>query len=196
MITKKRIIILTVIFVLTTTMLLLTACGGDDSTSNTPASSGEENSEQTPTPGGDESGGQTPTAVISYTFAIDTAAAPDRRRDAHGGWITIDEDILGAIANDQGFKVELAVYEADSDAALQAVISGQANGLIGDMSITDERRDAFDFSQPYYEAESGSSYVLAVAKGQNAELLQMFDAGLNNIKANGKYQDVLGKYKK
>lgn len=44
------------------------------------------------------------------------------------------------------------------------------------------------------DMEKGSSYGFAVFKGKNAELLKMFDAGLKNIKANGKYQEIIDKY--
>jgi polar amino acid transport system substrate-binding protein len=44
------------------------------------------------------------------------------------------------------------------------------------------------------DMEKGSSYGFAVLKGQNMELLDMFNKGLENIKANGKYQEILDKY--
>jgi polar amino acid transport system substrate-binding protein len=44
------------------------------------------------------------------------------------------------------------------------------------------------------DMEKGSSYGFAVLKGKNTELLKMFDEGLKNIKANGKYQEILDKY--
>ena len=44
------------------------------------------------------------------------------------------------------------------------------------------------------EKERGSSYGFAVSKGENAELIEMFNKGLENIKANGKYQEILDKY--
>ncbi len=44
------------------------------------------------------------------------------------------------------------------------------------------------------DMEKGSSYGFAVLKGKNTELLEMFDAGLKNIKENGKYQEILDKY--
>lgn len=44
------------------------------------------------------------------------------------------------------------------------------------------------------EMEQGAPYGFAVMKGKNSELLTMFDKGLENIKANGKYQEILDKY--
>ena len=45
------------------------------------------------------------------------------------------------------------------------------------------------------EMEKGSSYGFAVLKGAgNDKLVEMFNAGLKNIKENGKYQEILDKY--
>ena len=44
------------------------------------------------------------------------------------------------------------------------------------------------------EKEKGSSYGFAVAKGENAELLKMFNDGLKALKDNGEYQKILDTY--
>ena len=44
------------------------------------------------------------------------------------------------------------------------------------------------------EKEAGNSYGFAVSKGENAELLQMFNTGLTNLKASGEYQNILDQY--
>ena len=44
------------------------------------------------------------------------------------------------------------------------------------------------------QKERGASYGFAVNKGMNEELLQMFNEGLANIKANGAYQKILDTY--
>lgn len=44
------------------------------------------------------------------------------------------------------------------------------------------------------DPEPGDKYGFAVNKGTNAELLEMFDAGLINIRANGQYQEILDTY--
>jgi len=44
------------------------------------------------------------------------------------------------------------------------------------------------------DMERGSSYGFAVMKGKNTELLDMFNKGLENIKASGKYQEILDSY--
>ena len=44
------------------------------------------------------------------------------------------------------------------------------------------------------EKEQGSSYGFAVNKGENTELLEMFNAGLANLKESGKYDEILATY--
>ncbi|RPA59585.1 ABC transporter permease subunit [Aerococcus agrisoli] len=224
----------------------------------------------------------TPASDKTYVIATDTTFAPFEFQDADGNFVGIDVDILAAIAEDQGFKYELK--SLGFDAAVQAVESGQADGVIAGMSITDERKQTFDFADAYYESGtsfavldssdiesledlegksvavktgtqgaaladeladeygftvntfddspnmyqdvvSGNSaaavedtpvmgyaisqglelriigdklspalYGFAVLKGQNPELVEMFNAGLENIKADGTYDEILTKY--
>ena len=44
------------------------------------------------------------------------------------------------------------------------------------------------------EKEAGNSYGFAVSKGENTELLQMFNTGLTNLRASGEYQEILDQY--
>ena len=216
-----------------------------------------------------------------YIIGTDTVFAPFEMTDASGKYIGVDVEILDAVARDQGFSYELQAL--GFDACLTAVQSGEIDGMIAGMSITEKRKETYDFSAPYYDsgvccaaidpaiqslddlkgkpvaakigtegltyAESiqekynltikkyddsaymyqavsdgdalasfedypvmgygisqgngfhmitdlvkGSSYGFAVKKGQNGKLLEMFDKGLANIKANGTYQAILDKY--
>lgn len=219
-----------------------------------------------------------------YIIATDTTFAPFEMLDtATGEYVGIDIELLAAIAQDQGFEYEL--QPLGFDAAVTALETSQADGVIAGMSITDVRKESYDFSAPYYDSgvvmaisasddtiksyedlkgktvaaktgtegaafaesiaekygftityftesplmyedvktgnsvacfedypvmgygikqgnglkmvtdmEQGSSYGFAVLKGKNTELLEMFDAGLANLKENGKYQEILDKY--
>ena len=40
----------------------------------------------------------------------------------------------------------------------------------------------------------GAPYGFAIMNESNKELLDMFNAGLANIKANGKYDEIIAKY--
>lgn len=59
-------------------------------------------------------------------------------------------DLIRAIAKEEGFKIK--IRPVGFNAAVQSVSSGQADGVIAGMSITDERKAKFDFSDPYYSS--------------------------------------------
>ena len=218
-----------------------------------------------------------------YTIVSDNAFAPFESYDQESKqYVGIDMDILAAVAEDQGFKYNM--MNVGFDPALAKVQAGQADAVIAGMTINEERKQKFDFSDGYFEdgqvmvvaknsdidslddlkgkvvatkngtmgaeyanenkdkygyttkAFEGSNeqyqaiingncvacfedytvigdaikngvklktvgekinpseYGFAVKKGQNAELIKMFNEGLKNIKANGKYDQILAKY--
>lgn len=227
--------------------------------------------------------GQKATPVKSkYTIASDSSFAPFVFQSDNNQYTGIDMDLIKAIAKDQGFTIEIT--NPGFDAAINAVQSGQADGMIAGMTVTDARKETFDFSESYYTANSilavpqnssiasyndlkgktvgvkngtasqtflnenqskygykiktfsdGSSMydslnsgsvdaimddepvikyainqgrkfktpiegtpsgqlAFAVKKGTNPELIEMFNNGLANLKANGEYQKILDKY--
>ena len=252
----------------------LAACGGSPAPAETPSDSAA--------PAG--SAADTPAAPgKTYLIATDTTFAPFEFQDAQGNFVGIDMDLLKAIAEDQGFQYEIQVL--GFDASLQSVQSGQSDGMIAGMSITDERRESYDFSDSYYdggqimlvkgdstiasyedlagltvavktgtqsatfaqsiaeeygfevvtykdspavyaavaggidaagfedyaviayqiqnqsldlkvvgEQENITPYGFAVLKGQNPELIEMFNAGLANIRESGQYAEIMAKY--
>ncbi|WP_426348838.1 transporter substrate-binding domain-containing protein [Alloiococcus sp. CFN-8] len=101
---------------------------------------------------GDDSG-----ADKSYVIATDTTFAPFEYTDENNKFVGIDVDILAAIAEDQGFKYEL--QPLGFDASLTAVQAGEVDAMIAGMSITDKRKETYDFSEAYYD----SGVVVAVA---------------------------------
>jgi len=102
-------------------------------------------------------------AVEGKTFVIgtDTTFAPFEFRDSSGELTGIDIDILKAIAEDQGFNVQ--IRSLGFNAALQALSSDQVDGVIAGMSITDERKQVYDFSEPYFD----SGVQMAVAESND-----------------------------
>lgn len=221
----------------------------------------------------------------TYQIGTDITFAPFEFQDANGNFVGIDMDLIEAIAKDQNFNYE--IKPLGFNAAVQALESNQVDGVIAGMSITDERKQKFDFSDSYYDSgvvmavrkdqdavssyedlrgkkvavktgtegysfaesistqygftivpfddsaqmyedvntgnsiacfddlpvlryvidqtnslklvnedmkEMGGSYGFAVSKGKNAELMEKFNAGLANLRANGKYEDILEKY--
>lgn len=99
----------------------------------------------------------------TYVIATDTTFAPFEFVDENGEFTGIDVELLDAIAENQGFDYELK--SLGFDAAVQAVETQQADGVIAGMSITEERQQTFDFSEPYFD--SGTTF--AVLEGSDVE---------------------------
>ena len=97
-----------------------------------------------------------------YTIATDTTFAPFEFQDAGGNYVGIDIELLAAIAGDQGFAYDLKPL--GFSAAVAALESSQADGVIAGMSITNERKQKYDFSQPYYD----SGVVMAIRADNNS----------------------------
>ncbi|GAT74402.1 amino acid ABC transporter substrate-binding protein/permease [Microbacterium hydrocarbonoxydans] len=218
----------------------------------------------------------------TYIIGTDTTFAPFEFTNSDGELVGIDMDLLRAIAEDQGFEVE--IRQLGFDAAVQALQANQVDAVMAGMSITEERQKTFDFSDPYFtsgiqlgvldssdiqslddldgetvavktgtqgqtfaeenqdeygfvvtpyqdttdmvdavkagqavgyfedfpvlaygiqqgsgfrlvgEPELGGEYGFAVNKGQNPELIEMFNEGLANLKASGEYDEIVDSY--
>ncbi len=257
-------------------VLSLAACGSSSS------DSAAADTEETAAEEADETETEAEEGGTVYIIGTDTTFAPFEFQDVDGNQIGIDMDLLAAIAEDQGFEYEINVL--GFNAAVQALESRQVDGVIAGMSITDERKEKFDFSDPYFdsgvimgvaadsdisayedlagqkvavkqgtegsafaesiadeygfelvtfddssmmyedvmagntvacfedypvlgyainqglalktvtEKEQGSSYGFAVPKDENGELLDMFNAGLKNVRESGEYDEILATY--
>lgn len=97
----------------------------------------------------------------TYKIVMDSSFAPFEYQNGFGKYEGIDVDLIKAIAEQQGFSIEIS--HPGFDAALNAVQAGQADAVMAGMSITDERKKIFDFSDPYYT----SNILLAVKSGSN-----------------------------
>lgn len=136
----------------------LTACGGSSAgDSTTAATTAAETKEET---AADTAGADTSEAADSsanadkvYKIATDTTFAPFEFENDKGEMVGIDLDLLKAIAEDQGFEYELVV--AGFSAATTGLEAGEYDAVIAGMSITDARKEKYDFSEPYYDSGVG-----------------------------------------
>lgn len=227
--------------------------------------------------------GQVPVhAEKTYTIGTDVTFPPFVYANSNNKYVGIDMELIRSIAKEEGFKIK--IKPLGFNAAVQSVSSGQIDGVIAGMTITDERKQTFDFSNAYYQSgivmavapksgikglqdlkgkrvavktgtqgatyanslkdkygfkvvtfddsdnvyndvKTGNSaacfddsavlnygvktglglkivtkpadigqYGFAVKKGQNQELLKMFNQGLAKLKKNGKYDQIIKKY--
>ena len=265
---KKALRLLSVLCVAALMVFALSACGGG----STPTPPAEEETE-----------GEEVANAAHFVIYSDNAFAPFEFASPTGDYVGVDMDILAAIAADQGFTYDM--MNEGFDAAMGAVQSGNADGMIAGMTITETRMETFDFSDGYFEdgqimvvaadseiasledlqgktvaakmgtmgtefvrsieAEYGltvvdyedsltmyaavmqgscdvcfedrsviewaiqqdglalktigdvinpSYYGFATKKGENADLIAMFNAGLENIRASGEYDAILATY--
>lgn len=257
------------VFILAFTMVMgLSACGGKVTISvdNT-------------------SGDETPEEGKKYIIATNTLFAPFEFQNKMGEYVGIDIDLLNEIAKDQGFEYELVHMTFNE--MLQALAAGEVDAAMGGISVTEERKELYDYSEPYLEGgivmavdatqhdikgyedlkgktvavavalgteaeayaesikdkygfkvvtfnefnevyqdvlngnsqalfedypvmgylisqgvelkivsgiEKKNPYGFAVPKGENAELLEMFNKGLENLKKSGKYDEIINTY--
>ena len=89
-----------------------------------------------------------------WQIATDTSFKPFEYTNDNGEFVGIDMDIIRAIAEDQGFEIEIQYI--GWDAAIAACQAGQADAMIAGASITDERKaSGWIFSDGYYDATQG-----------------------------------------
>lgn len=100
-------------------------------------------------------------AEKTYQIATDITFAPFEFQDTSGEFVGIDMDLVAAIAKDQGFKYE--IKPLGFNAAVQALESKQVDAVIAGMSITDERKIKFNFSDPYFD----SGIIMAVSESND-----------------------------
>ncbi len=94
----------------------------------------------------------------TYTIYSDNSFAPFEFLDEETNeYIGVDMELFAAIAEDQGF--DYVMENKGFDAAMGAVQAGQADGMIAGMTINDERKQNFDFSDGYFS--DGTIFVVA-----------------------------------
>ena len=108
---------------------------------------------------------------------------------------TAGMDFANSLKDQYGFTV--TVFE-DSPTMYQDVILGNSAACVEDtpiMAVSIKEGD-LDLKIPEGMESEGAPYGLAIMNADNQALLDMFNQGLANIKANGKYQEILDKYLK
>ena len=81
--------------------------------------------------------------------------------DANGNIVGFDIDLINAIAKAAGFEVE--VVNTRWDGIFVALASGEFDAVASAATITDERKETVDFSEPYFNA----GQMLAVKAGSD-----------------------------
>lgn len=108
---------------------------------------------------------------------------------------TAGMDFANSLKDQYGFMV--TVFE-DSPTMYQDVILGNSAACVEDTPImaASIKEGGLALQIPAGMESEGAPYGFAIMNKNNQELLDMFNKGLANIKANGKYQEILDKYLK
>jgi polar amino acid transport system substrate-binding protein len=93
---------------------------------------------------------ETPPTIKEGTLmgGSDTAFPPFEFSDGKGGYIGFDIDILTAVCKKMG--LELEVVPTAWDGIIPALVSERFDVIMSAMSITEERLEQINFSDPYY----------------------------------------------
>lgn len=106
--------------------MILTACGADEKTST---------------------GDKEYTKIVAGTEAT---YAPFEYLDDKGNVVGFDADILAAIGEEMGIETE--IKNVGWDSMMSQVTNGEIDLGAAAITITDERKQSYDFTDPYYEA--------------------------------------------
>ncbi len=150
----------------------LAGCGSSGSTTATTAAAAAE--ESTAAAGETTAAAEAEDAAVSgktYKIAIDQAFAPFSIQQDDGSYVGIDVEIIKAVADAEGFDVD--IQPMDFSAIIPALTSGTIDGGLGCMSVTDERKQSVDFSDPYYE--DGLALVTAASDDSISALTDLKD---------------------
>lgn len=101
------------------------------------------------------------------------------------------EEGKGGLKDEIGFEV---VLFDDSPTMYEDVKVGNSAACFDDYPVLGYSIAQGNGLKMVTEMERGSSYGLGVKKGENAELLALFNTGLKNLRDNGKYQEILDNY--
>lgn len=84
----------------------------------------------------------------SIKVGVEGTYAPFTYHDEAGDLVGFDVEVAKAIA--EKLEVEVEFVESDWDSLLAAVDSGRIDTVINDVSVTEEREQKYDFSDPYF----------------------------------------------
>ena len=134
----------------------------------------------------------------TQTMTVATDSDITGFEDLSGKTVAVKTGTQGAayaesLKDQYGFNI---TYFEDSPTMYQAVLGGQTVACFEDTPIMAASIKEGDLALKILEdtANEGAPYGFAIFNADNQELIDMFNAGLANIKENGKYDEIIAKY--
>jgi len=85
-----------------------------------------------------------------FVIASDASWPPMESVDANKNIVGFDIDLINAIAKDQKFEVE--IKNTAWDGIFAGLEGGAYDAILSSVTITDDRKKTYDFSEPYFDA--------------------------------------------
>lgn len=134
----------------------------------------------------------------TQTFAVAADSDIASFEDLSGKNVAVKSGTAGAnfaegLKDQYGFTV--TVFE-DSPTMYQDVILGNSAACVEDTPIMGDniKNGGLELKIPEGMESEGAPYGFAIMDSANQELLDMFNAGLANIQADGTYDEIIAKY--
>ena len=134
----------------------------------------------------------------NQSMAVEASSDIDGFDDLNGKSVAVKTGSMSAsyaesLADEYGFTI---TYFEDSPTMYQAVVGGQVAAVFDDTPIMAANIKDTGIAMKLVDGTGNdpAAYGFAVFNPENQELVDMFNAGLANIKANGTYDEILAKY--
>ncbi len=134
----------------------------------------------------------------NQSMAVEAASDITGFEDLKGQSVAVKTGTMSAtyaesLSSEYGFTV---TYFEDSPTMYQAVVGGQVAACFDDTPIMASNIKDTGISMKILEntGNDPAEYGFAIFNSDNQELIDMFNAGLANIKANGTYDEIIAKY--
>ena len=134
--------------------LMLSACGGGEKAAEPAKSASGETASSTASTGGEQ----------VYIIGSDATYAPFEYQDDKGNVIGFSKDVMQAVADKAGFKVQFV--NKPWEGIFETLNTGDSDVISSSVTITDERKGQMDFSDPYFEA---SQLIVTGEKGSGIQ---------------------------
>ncbi|QDQ00055.1 basic amino acid ABC transporter substrate-binding protein [Lysinibacillus fusiformis] len=128
---KKR--IWTLLMVVAAFTLVLAGCGAKENTSSSDGASSDDSGKKV------------------YKVGTEATFAPFESVDDKGNIVGIDVDVLQAIADEMDFEVEW--NNIGWEPVFQTIKNSETDIGASGITINEERKESFDFTEPYYESQ-------------------------------------------
>lgn len=184
---KKKIISLMV--VMTMTCGLFAGCGSDKASNDAAADAGTESSSDTAS---DSSSDDLLSAIKErgyITVAMEGTWAPWTYHDEDDNLVGFDVEVAKAVADELG--VDVQYQEGEWDGLLAGVQSGRYDIMVNGVGYTEERAQAYTFSDPYCYNKTA-----LIVRGDNEDIKSLEDLKGKTTcnSANSTYQLIAEEY--